>query len=995
MTGSSTHISVLRHCFAWMLLTLAFASYAEPTVVRVVTDNNYPPYVVTGSDGLAEGYVVDLWKLWERKTGVPVEFKAMQWSEAQRALRDQQADVIDMIFRTPVREQLYDYSKPYATLPVSIYVDSSIHGVHDIRSLSGFSIGVQRGDACVDMLTNQGVSSLVAYPNYEEILAAGKAGQIKMFCMDDDPANYYLYLHRDKVDFTRAFKLYEGQFHWAVNKGDVATFDLVNRGMNLITTEERAALREKWFNHPFAFRPYLRIVLMILLAALGVVSAAGFWIWTLRRSVSNRTAEIQHKHQQLEAVARELRVEKALLRAIIESSPDAMLLKSPEGVYLDCNAGALALSQMTREHILGKTDQELFPDERFVHFVRSSDREVLRSGKPLQYETSVAAPDGSVHDIEVFKALVNDVHGAPAGVLTVVRDITERRLAERELRIASVAFESHDGMIIANAQGIIERVNSAFTRISGYLPHEAIGQSHRLLQSGLHPRKFYKQQWHDLRRDGYWHGEIVNQHRDGHLYTARLSISKVTDAEGKSMHYIGHLQDITAEKAAHALAEHLRLFDPLTDLPNRQLIEARMTHALAKTRELHTFGALMMINLDFFQKVNDTLGHGIGDRLLTEMAQRIRSLSRDGDTVGRFSGDSFVLIAENIGANLAEATSRSQELAETIRQRVKVPVMFEEHRLACTASIGVTLFCERQTSTDVMLRQAELAMYRSKTTGRDTVRLFEDSMQAEIDRRSWLENDLREAIERQQFVLYYQLQVDVHGKPIGAEALLRWNHPTRGLVPPADFIPLAEETGLIEAIGGWALAAACRQLALWACQPEMRQLTIAVNISPRQFKSAHFVEDIVAEVQSTGASANKLKLEVTESMAIDDFADSLAKLQALRASGFRISLDDFGTGNSSLNYLTKLPLTQLKIDKSFVDDLPNSHRDAMVAQTIIAMGRGLELDVIAEGVESEAQYRFLVGLGCQAFQGYFFGRPQPVDAFEASLKATPTHEAPP
>lgn len=984
-----------RRWFAGLLLFVAATAHAEPAVLRVVTDNNYPPYVITRSDGLAEGYIVDLWKLWERKTGVLVELKAMQWSEAQSALRDHQADVIDMIFRTPAREQLYDYSKPYATLPVSIYVDSSIHGVQGIRSLSGFAIGVQRGDACVDMLTNQGVSRLVAYPNYEEILAAGKAGEIKMFCMDDDPANYYLYLHRDQVRFARAFKLYEGQFHWAVNRGDTATFDLVNRGMSLITAEEREALREKWFNHPFAFRPYLRIVLMILLAALSVVSAAGFWIWMLRRSVRSRTAEIQHKHQQLEAAARELGVEQALLRAIVESSPDAMFLKSPEGVYLDCNAGALALLNMTREQILGKTDNELFPDGNFVHAIRCNDLEVLRSGKPLRYESSVAAPNGSVRDLDVIQVLVNAVHGAPAGVLTIIRDITERQLAERELRIASVAFESHDGMIIADAQGIIERVNSAFTRISGYLPQEAVGKSHKFLQSGLHSRQFYQEQWQALSRDGYWHGEIVNQHRDGRLYTARLSITKVTDAEGQTMRYIGHIQDITSEKEAHALVEHLRLFDPLTDLPNRQLIAARMTHALTKSRELHALGAVMMIDLDFFQKVNDTLGHGIGDRLLIEVAQRIHSVTREGDTLGRFSGDSFVLIAENIGADPTEATRLSQELAEVVRQTINTPLVLEGHRLICSASIGVTLLSGHQVSSDVILRQAELAMYRCKAEGRNTVRFFEDSMQAEIDLRSQLESDLREAIDRQQFALHYQLQVDVHGQPIGAEALLRWNHPGRGTVPPADFIPLAEETGLIEPIGRWVLAAACRQLALWACQPETCQLTMAVNISPRQFKSAHFVEDIVAEVQRAGASPNKLKLEVTESLAIDDFADSIFKLQALKASGFKISLDDFGTGNSSLNYLTKLPLTQLKIDKSFVDDLPASDRDAMVAQTIIAMGRGLVLDVIAEGVESEAQYRSLVDLGCQAFQGYFFGRPQPVEAFEASLKAIQTHEAPP
>ncbi|WP_242671333.1 EAL domain-containing protein [Hylemonella gracilis] len=954
--------------------------------MRVVTDNNYPPYVVLRADGQAEGYIVDLWRLWESKTGVRVDLQAIEWSQAQRAIRDREADVIDMIFRTPVREQLYDFSSPYATLPVSIYVDSSIQGIHDAASLSGFTIGVQRGDACVDALTSRGVSDLAAYPNYQSILAAAKAGQIKIFCMDDEPANYYLYLHRDQLNFGRAFQLYEGQFHWAVNRGDIATYELVERGMRLITAEERAQLHDRWFSQPFQYRPYLRIAMIAMLLVLGLGAAGGLWIRMLRRSVKHRTAEIQHKHQQLEGAAQELRVERALLRAIIESSPDAMMLKSPEGVYLDCNTGALGLLNLKREQLLGKTDQDLLTDKAFVHFVQGNDQEVLQGGKPLQYDTTFRTQDGGTRDIEMVKVLVHDAQGAPAGILTIGRDITERHRSEHELRIASVAFESHDGMMIADANGVIERVNSAFTRISGYCAEDAIGKTPRLLQSGLHEPSFYQALWTALKRDGHWQGEVVNRHREGHLYTVRLSITEVTDAAGRTLRYIGNLQDITAERDARALAERLRLFDPLTGLPNRLLIEDRMGHVPDRGAEPQALDAVMMIDLDLFQKINDSLGHVIGDQLLIEMARRISEIAREGDTIGRFSGDSFVLVAKNLGLERQEAAQRAQALAEAVRCAVEIPLALAGHRLVCTASVGITLSSSERSDPGTLLRQAELAMYKCKKEGRNTVRFFEEAMQIEIDRRRDLEHELREAIERGQLVLYYQLQVDAQGRPVGAEALMRWVHPRRGLVPPADFIPLAEETGLIEPIGQWALSTACHQLARWAGRPETSHLTVAVNISPRQFKSPTFVDDIMTKIRRAGIPAEKLKLEVTESTAIDEFDVSMSKLQALRACGFMISLDDFGTGNSSLNYLTKLPLTQLKIDKSFVDDLPASHRDAMVAQTIIAMGRGLGLDVIAEGVETEAQHRFLVEQGCQAFQGYFFGRPQAVEAFEASLQ---------
>lgn len=978
--------AIWKAALQWLLLTLSTAVGAEPSSLRVVTDNNYPPYVVLGANGAPEGYIVDLWRLWERKTGVRVEFNALQWSEAQRAMHDHQADVIDLIFRTPVREQLYDYSEPYATLPVSIYVDSSIHGVKDVEALSGFTIGVQRGDACVDTLVNRGVTNLLAYPGYEDILSAAKEGQIKMFCMDDEPASYYLYLHRTQLRFARAFKLYEGQFHWAVNRGDTESYALVQRGMALITAAEREELRKKWFSEPFEFRPYLRMLLIAVLAAAGVTAIAGLWIMLLRRAVQAKTTEIRHKHGQLEDAALALRKEKALLRAIVDASPDAMALKSPEGVYLDCNAGALALLNQPKEEVIGQTDDEIFPDKDLVNAIRDNDRELLRNGKPLQYETNFPAVDGSVRGLEVNKVLVHDTQGAPAGILTVVRDVTERRRIESELRISAVAFETHDGMMITDANGVIERVNSAFSRITGYQPEEAVGQTPRFLQSGMQPPQFYQALWGALLSNGYWQGEVVNRHKEGRYYPARLSISKVANAEGQTVRYVSSIQDITAEKAAQALAEHLKLFDSLTDLPNRLLIEKHMTKALEESGELQSSGAVMMIDIDLFKKVNDSLGHGIGDRLLIEVARRIRQVMRDADNLGRFGGDNFVLVAEKLGAEPAKAANTALELAETIRQSLETSLVLEGHRIDCTASVGIALFCDRLSTPESLLRQAEIAMYKCKTDGRNTVRFFEGGMQTEIDRRRQIENELREAIDQSQLVLYYQLQVDARNHPKGAEALVRWIHPQRGIVSPAEFIPLAEETGLIEPIGRWALATACRQLAQWAHHPTTRDLVVAVNISPRQFKSANFVDEIISIARQAGVSAQKLKLEVTESMAIDNLDDSVAKLQALKAAGFKISLDDFGTGNSSLNVLTKLPLTQLKIDKSFVDNLPDNHRDAMVAQTIINMGQGLDLHVIAEGVETEAQYLFLRDLGCPAFQGYYFGKPVSVEAFEAYLR---------
>jgi diguanylate cyclase (GGDEF)-like protein/PAS domain S-box-containing protein len=974
----------------WLLtvfLLVAPASIAAPASLRVVADNNYPPYLFVDRDGKPEGYLIDLWRLWEKKSGVPVDIRPMQWAAAQRAMRDGHADVIDMLFRTPERERVYDYSQPYATLDASIYVDRSISGLHQARSLAGMIVGVQRGDACIDVLMDKGVSSLRSYADYESILAAARAQEIKVFCMDDTPASYYMYLHQDRHRFVKAFTLYSGRFHWAVRKGDKATMALVERGMARITAAEREALRRKWFAQPVQQPSDWGVLVFVALGALAVLIAVLLWVRSLRGAVRARTAEIADKNRQLEQAARALLADQAQLRSLFEGSPDAMALKDANRVYLHCNREFEALVGLPRERILGHTDDQVFADPGFVAMVKRRDGEVLAHGRTFRSDEAILSRDGVERHLEVIKVPIRGMEGRVTGVLAVSRDITARRRAERELRIASVAFESQDGMMITDGKGAIERVNAAFTRITGFTAEEAVGMSPRILQSGLHDKPFYQEMWSALTGTGYWIGEVVNRRKDGRLYTARLSITAVADAGGRAMHYVGNLQDISSEKQARALANRLSLFDHLTELPNRAQFAERVAAAVAERKEIQEFGAVMMLDLDHFQKVNDSLGHAVGDRLLVSVARRLHAVLRDGDVLARFSGDSFVLLCESLGPDRVVAATRAMAIAEAARLAMADQVVLEGQRFACSGSVGVTLFYDDRTGADDLLRQAELAMYKSKQSGRDVVRFFEDGMQSELDEHNRLEGELREAIERGQLVLFYQLQVDREGRPLGAEALVRWQHPERGLVPPGAFIPLAEETGLILPIGRWALASAVRQLAAWKGRAVLEDMTLAVNISPRQFQVDSFVDDILDDLRSADAPASRLKLEVTESLAIDDFTSSISKLNALKSHGFSISLDDFGTGNSSLNYLTKLPLTQLKIDKSFVDELPSSHRDAMVAQTIIAMGQGLGLEVIAEGVETAAQHAFLAAHGCHAFQGYLFGKPVPLGELESMVLA--------
>ncbi len=560
-------------------------------------------------------------------------------------------------------------------------------------------------------------------------------------------------------------------------------------------------------------------------------------------------------------------------------------------------------------------------------------------------------------------------------------------LEEREaaLRIAAIAFETEEGMMVTDGNEVILKVNSAFTRLTGYRAEEVIGKKPTMLKSDRQSAEFYQRMWECLRRDYYWQGEIWNRRKNGEIYPEWMSITAVVGIDGKVINYVGAFMDITERKHAEDEIHNLAFYDPLSRLPNRRLLFDRLRHAVASGARNRTGGALLFIDLDNFKTLNDTKGHAVGDLLLVEVAKRLQACVREGDTLARFGGDEFVVLLEGLSEDSAQAATQARGVGEKVLEAINRPYLLEENEIHSSSSVGITLFDKNKQKLDELLKQADTAMYEAKKSGRNTLRFFDPAMQEVLETRSQLEAGMREALHKQEFRLYYQMQIDHVGHILGAEVLLRWIHPERGLISPLQFIPLAEETGLILPIGKWVLETACKQIKTWEAEPYTHDLQLAVNVSARQFHQPDFVAQVNEVLKQTAIDPSRLKLELTESMVLGDVADTISKMWALKQIGVRFSMDDFGTGYSSLAYLSQLPLDQLKIDQSFVRNIGTKSTDAAIIQTIVGMAGNLGMEVIAEGVETQAQRDFLEEVGCMLYQGYLFSRPVPLDEFVALL----------
>jgi diguanylate cyclase (GGDEF)-like protein/PAS domain S-box-containing protein len=670
------------------------------------------------------------------------------------------------------------------------------------------------------------------------------------------------------------------------------------------------------------------------------------------------------------------------LRTVIETEPECVKVVDRSGKLLEMNtAGLNMLEADTLDTVKQYTLLKFIVPEYRAAFIALHKRVIKGESGSLEFE--VTGLRGTRRWLETYAAPLRDQTGNIAMMLAVTRDVTQHKYAETQLKLAAKVFEqSSEGFMITDADRNIVKVNHAFTVITGYSEIEALGQSADMLSSGLHNQDFYHGIREAIDAQNYWQGEIWNRRKNGEVYPELLNISVVRDNAGNISEYVSVFADISPLKASEAQLEFLAHHDPLTSLPNRLRLFYRLEHSIDAAKREGKQLALLMLDLDRFKDVNDSFGHLAGDQLLQLVANRLMTRLRNLDTVSRLGGDEFTVLLEDI-SHPENAARIAQTIISDLSEPWTLPNSLE---VLIGVSIGISLYPQHGDTPELLLQHADAALYKAKESGRNCFAYFSDELTVTARERIELEARLRRAILQNELRVHYQPQIDIaSGDIIGAEALVRWHDPLEGLIPPSRFIPVAEQTGLIMAIGAWVLKETCRQGKQWL-DAGLKPLSLAVNVSPQQLRQGD-ISALVAEILlETRFPAEHLELELTESALMERQTDAIALLNKLRAQGVGLAIDDFGTGYSSLAYLKRFPLDVLKIDKSFIDDIPHQQDDMEIAATIIAMGHILGFKVLAEGVETQDQLAFLQAKGCDLYQGYLNSRPLPADDFTALLR---------
>ncbi|MET0519846.1 MAG: EAL domain-containing protein [Burkholderiaceae bacterium] len=693
-----------------------------------------------------------------------------------------------------------------------------------------------------------------------------------------------------------------------------------------------------------------------------------------------RAASRQQQAQQSE----KLRVWR-LLEAIADASSDAISAKDRQGRYLVANRELCRLLGTSSERLLGGSPAAMLPAAQFEQ-VLADDRAALLAERPISVEARLSTADGERVYLST-KGALRDADGRKLGIFGLSRDITALRADEARSRQWAMAFENiRDGVMITDAQCRIQTINAAFTTITGYGAEEAIGAPVKLLQSGRHAPEFYRQMWAALLEQGHWQGEIWNRRKNGEVYPQWLTINAVRDAAGLACHYVGVFTDVSRSKNVEAQLERLTHYDALTALPNRVLLQERLKETLGRSHRRGSTTAVLVIDLDGFKTVNDSLGHPAGDELLVCVAARLQSRLRVDDLLGRLGGDEFLVVIEGCGTP-ADVATLARDLLDTLAAPVPLSVGVDAY---VTASIGISLHpVDGSVGVVELLRDADAAMYRAKEQGRNRFCFYTSNMNSQAVAKLELEAALSRALARGELLLHYQPKVDARsGQIIGAEALLRWHRKGVGLVPPGQFIPVAEQSSLILDIGAWVIDEACRQIRAWldAGLPVVR---VAVNVAARQFAAGDLDRVVARALRRYRVDAQWLEVEITEGMLITDPQAAIGVLKRIQALGVKLSLDDFGTGYSSLTYLQHFPLDALKIDQSFVRRIGEEPDGAALVDAVIALAHRLHLRVVAEGVETPAQRDYLRRQGCDEMQGYHFGHPAPAETLQLLLAAPP------
>lgn len=686
-----------------------------------------------------------------------------------------------------------------------------------------------------------------------------------------------------------------------------------------------------------------------------------------------------------------------IMHTLLNTLSDGVYATDLAGRVIFMNAAAEKLLGQQEKYLIGQlfhekvpftlTDGFPLPIEYYPHFrailngvsIQNNGLflDANKQSFPIEYRSNPIIQKGKINGAMVsFKN--NRLYVESEKKLRQADERKKKMLIELEFH--QKAMNEHAIVSITDITGKILYTNQKFTEISQYSQEELLGKNHHLLNSGHHPPEFFENLWKTITSGKVWHGKIKNHKRNGQIFWLDSTIVPFINEQGLPERFINISTDITISKLAAEQIEHLAFYDPLTNLPNRRMLMDKIDQILLSHSKHPNNYALLFIDLDNFKLLNDTLGHSIGDLLLQQVAQRLKDCVRETDMVARLGGDEFVIMLNNLSEQQLEATTQTEVVGKKVLLLLNQPYFLATHVYNNSPSIGVILFNnESPLNRDLLLQHADIALYQSKKAGRNTMRFFNPQMQLAINTSIAFEKDLHLAQAKHQFQIYYQSQVDHQCRIVGMEALIRWLHPKQGMILPEQFIPLAERTGLILSIGLWVLEEACSQLKVWQESPATRNLTVSVNVSAHQFYQDNFISQVLAIIQRHDIRPNLLKLELTESIFLENIESVITNMNALHDIGVGFLLDDFGTGYSSMQYLKKLPLDQLKIAESFIRDLSTDINDQVIVRTIIAMAHNLNLEVIAEGVETEEQRQFLINNGCTLFQGHLFSNPTPLE----------------
>ena len=719
------------------------------------------------------------------------------------------------------------------------------------------------------------------------------------------------------------------------------------------------------------------------------IGTVGKHLEWMRAELKRLIDELKAKTLALEAdIERRREVEDALRRSenkyreLFWSNLDGIVISSLEGQIIDANPAFLSLlgfslDQLKLQNFWGLLDRDSEAQERY-----NLDNKVMRFGFCDEFEVQYINRIGNPIPVSVKTVAMRDASGRITAVWRMVRDISERRAAEERMQLAAKVFENTaEGIMITDGDVRIRSVNRAFTEITGFAQEEVLGQRPMVLSSGRHSKEFYDSLWQVLNEQGSWQGEVWNRRKNGEVYPEWLAINAVKSPSGDVTHYVAIFSDQSERKAADERIQFLAHFDVLTGLPNRGHLQDRALLAIQNATHDNGKLAVLLLDLDRFKTINESLGHAAGDILLKMASERIRSVLGSGEVVARQGGDEFIILLPLVNDAAAAA-----HVAERILSEFTTPLEVYNHSLMVTGSIGISVFPDDGRDFDTLVRNADAAMYHAKSSGRNNYKFYTSDLNARAREILAIESQLRYAVERGEFVLHYQPQVEIRsGRIIGAEALIRWNHPSLGLLGPIHFIDVAEERGFIVQIGNWVIREACRQIAAWHAAG-LPLITVGVNLSALQFRHEDLTQVLGNALAAYNLPGSCLDVEVTESVIMDDMESTVQAIRAIQDMGIRMSIDDFGTGYSSLSYLKRFKADKLKIDRSFVRDIPDDQDDTAITRAIINMAKNLNMQVVAEGVETIEQWRFLEEHGCDQVQGYLLAKPMAAEQVEPLLR---------